>query len=324
MKLAAFTAGRKNGNCEIYVKEALMAAEEKGIEVQLYRLTEYDLHNCSACSQGFCPANANVEKCIYKDDAPFLVDAFLESDGVIIAAPAYSLTTSSLFFTFRDRVFGPKMDIAGPMTGRPEPEFIKGRYKHRPGGLISVGGCLHEHWTGFSLADLYSAVFSAQTEVVDHINVYGIADMNAAAANDEWLAKARKLGQNVAEAMLSGDNAWRGEKPGSCPSCHMDYVTVVPGTDDVICPICGIYGKIAVKDGVTTLDWPDTPECRGENRFTVEGKVFHMKDIEYCKKEVFAPVAEMAKEKAKKYREYNDCVVTPPSKAKKAAAAAAQ
>jgi len=311
MILSAFTAGRRNGNCEIYVKEALMAAEKKGIEVRLYRLTEYNLRPCIACPVLFCPASSDITKCVAKDDAPFLAEAFLDSDGVIFAAPAYSLTANSLFFAFRDKVFGPKMDIAGPMTGMPEPPFIKGRYKHRPCGLISVGGCLHEHWTGFSLAELHTAVMSAQNEVVDHMNVYGIAQIDAAAVNDEWLEKARKLGSNVADAMLTGDISWRGGERGSCPSCHLDLIQIKPGTDDVMCPLCGIYGKISVKDGVTTLDWPDTPECRQENRFTVEGKVFHLHDINDCMT-AFEPFAEQAKEKAKKYREYKSCIVAPP------------
>ena len=34
MKLVAFHSGRKNGNTEVFVKEALMAAEEMGIEVE--------------------------------------------------------------------------------------------------------------------------------------------------------------------------------------------------------------------------------------------------------------------------------------------------
>lgn len=314
MKLVAFSAGRRNGNTEIFVKEALMAAEKKGVDVELYRLTEYDIHNCSSCStSAFCPADADIDKCRYKDDAPFLAEAFLESDGVIIAAPAYSLTANSLFFAFRDRVFGPRMDIASPMVGMPSAAFIKGRHRHRPAGLISVGGCLHEHWTGFSLSNLFTALIPTQCEVVDHLNVYGIAEMNAAAVSEKWLEKARRLGENVADAILSGDNSWRGGDRGTCPVCHLNYIEVIPGTDDVLCPLCGIYGKISVRDGAVTVEWPDTPECRGENRFTVEGKIFHLKDIQKCMEE-FAPFREEAKQKAQKYRDYTSCIVKPPSK----------
>ena len=51
MKLTAFTAGRPGGNSEIYAKAALMAAEAKGVEVELIRLTDCDLHNCRDCGR---------------------------------------------------------------------------------------------------------------------------------------------------------------------------------------------------------------------------------------------------------------------------------
>ena len=144
MKLTAFTAGRPKGNTEIFVKEALMAAEAKGVEVELIRLTDCNLHNCRSCVPGFCPAARDATKCPYgKDDCTWLMEKFLDSDGYIVGAPAYSLTPSSLLFTFRDRVFGPKMDVAASFCGlRPEPEWAKGRFKARPGGLIGGGGAL--------------------------------------------------------------------------------------------------------------------------------------------------------------------------------------
>ena len=85
MKLTAFSAGRPGGNSEIYLKEALMAAEAKGVEVELIRLTDCDLHNCRDCSPNFCLAQTDVTKCPYgKDDCAWLVEKFLDSDGYII------------------------------------------------------------------------------------------------------------------------------------------------------------------------------------------------------------------------------------------------
>ena len=318
MKLTAFSAGRPGGNSEIYVKAALMAAEAKGIEVELIRLTDCDLHNCRDCSPVFCPAQEDVTKCPYgKDDCAWLVEKFLDSDGYIIAAPVFSLTPSSLLVTFRDRVFGPKMDVAHKDLGLPEAPFVKGRFKARPGGLISVGGALTEHWTSLGIPTLYTTTFSAQTDIVDHFNVYGIADANAAAYDEKWLAKARRLGENVADAMLTGDHSWRGEKEGTCPSCHLDLVQVVPGTNEVICPICGIHGFVSLADGVTKIDWPDTEECRRENRLTIGGKKIHLQEIFYCREHVFGPHEAEAKEKAKLYQDYKACVLTPPSRQKK-------
>ena len=318
MKLTAFTAGRPGGNSEIYAKAALMAAEAKGVEVELIRLTDCDLHNCRDCTPGFCLAQTDVTKCPYgKDDCEWLVEKFLDSDGYIIAAPVFSLTPSSLLVTFRDRVFGPKMDVASADLGMPEPAFVKGRFKAHPGGLISVGGAFTEHWTSLGVPTLYTTTFSAQTDIVDHFNVYGIADVTAAAYDEKWLALARKLGENVADAMLTGDHSWRGEKQGTCPSCHLDLLQVTPGTNKVICPICGITGFVSMKDGVIEVDWPDTEECRQDNRLTIGGKKRHLQEIFYGREHIFGPHQEEAAEKAKLYKAYTACVLTPPSRQKK-------
>lgn len=325
MKLVAFTAGRPRGNCEIFTKEALRGAQDKGVDVELIRLTDCDMHGCRACVPGFCPASIDPTKCPYgKDDAIWMIQKFLDSDGYIIAAPTYSLTPNSMLFDFRDRVFGPKMDVAGFMAGeRPEPEFATGKFKARPGALIAVGGALTENWTSLSISSLFTTTFSAQTEVVDWMNVYGVADPNAAAIEDEWLAKAYKLGQNLADAMLTGDHRWRGEKEGTCPQCHQDLVQIVPGTDTVLCPLCGIYGTLSVEDGKISVVWPDDKEHRRDNRMDIDGKLVHLYEVRECMAK-YKPRMEEAKEKAQKYHTWTDIIQTPPSKVRKAEERAAK
>ena len=320
MKLTAFSAGRPGGNSEVYVKEALMAAEAKGIEVELIRLTECDMHNCRDCSPNFCPAMMDMSKCPYgKDDTMWLMDKFLDSDGYIIGAPVFSLTPSSLLVTFRDRVFGPKMDVAAKELGIPEQPWVKGRFKARPGGLISVGGALTEHWTSLGIPTLYTTTFSAQTDIVDHMNVFGVADRYAAAIDDKWLERAHKLGENVADAMLSGDHSWRGEKEGTCPFCHLDMLTIEPGTTNVTCPICGVGGKLSIVDGAISVEWPDDERNRKDNRLRVAGKVTHQLEIRECREKCYDPYLDLAKEKYKKYEAYKDCLLKPPSRCKKVA-----
>jgi len=318
MKLSAFCAGRKNSNTEVYVKEALMAAEAKGVEVALYRLNEFELHNCTLCGPGQCPAIMNYQACPHQDDMVFLMDEFLKADGVIIAGSVYSLTGNSLFFTFRDRVFGPKMDVAMSTMGIPMNPFFEGRMKARPGGLISVGGALTENWTSLGLPSLFSATFSAQTEVVDHLNVYGIADYGAATLNEEFLSKAKALGEHVADAMLSGDFSWRGGDKGVCPQCHLSLLQLEPGTDKVMCPVCGIYGTIKAENGKSEIVWPEGVEYRRDNRLTIDGKKVHLMEIMECV-QAYKPREEEAKEKMKKYTSYDPTVKSPCKEKKKAA-----
>lgn len=317
MKLVGFCAGRKYGNTEVFIKEALMAAEEKGIEVEFIRLKDFELSKCTACDT-FC--NRDIDKCPHhKDDAPFIIEKFLDSDGVIIGGPVYSLTPSSLFFTFRDRVFGPKMDVASVWElGQDEMPFVKGRFKARPGALVSVGGALTENWTTLGIPNLYSATFSAQTDIVDHLNVYGVSDPGEATIHEDWLAKAHKLGENVADAMLTGDHSWRGEKEGTCPGCHLNLVEIQPGTNKALCPICGIYGEVSMEDGVVKITWPDDLDHRRDDRLCSRGKAVHLREIgEHMGQ--YKPNIPKAMEQLKKYKEYNACEVKSPFKeAKKA------
>ena len=54
-KVMGITAGRKNSNAEILLKEALMACEDAGAEVTMINLRDFnilDCTGCTACTQG--------------------------------------------------------------------------------------------------------------------------------------------------------------------------------------------------------------------------------------------------------------------------------
>lgn len=317
MKLIAFGCGRKYGNSEVFIKTALKAAEAKGIEVEFVRLKDFEMLKCTDCDL-FC--QKDVYKCPHhQDDTPYLVEKFLDSDGVIIGGPVFSLTPNSIFFTFRDRMFGPKMDVASLWElGREPEEFVKGRFKARPGALISVGGALTENWTSLGIPNMYSATFSAQTDIVDHMNVYGVSDPAEACIKEEWLEKARKLGENVADAMLTGDHSWRGEEEGLCPQCHLNLIQIEPGTTKALCPVCGIYGEMTIEDGAVKINWPDDFEHRRDNRLTPKGKAVHLREIREHMA-MYAPDVKRAKELLKEIKDYNACELKSPFReAKKA------
>ena len=44
------TAGRKDSNCEILLKEALLACREQGGEVRMINLKDYELLDCNGCT----------------------------------------------------------------------------------------------------------------------------------------------------------------------------------------------------------------------------------------------------------------------------------
>ena len=49
-KVMGITAGRKNGNSEILLKEALMQCEKEGAEVTMINLRDYHIIDCTGCT----------------------------------------------------------------------------------------------------------------------------------------------------------------------------------------------------------------------------------------------------------------------------------
>lgn len=112
-KIVAFSAGKTNGNTETYIKIALEEARKMSCEVELIRLNSCDLRPCKACLNMPCMAKGPAG-CILKDD------------GFLLGSPVWALGPAGVVSDFRDRIFGPKTDVAGKeLYG--EPEWMKGR-----------------------------------------------------------------------------------------------------------------------------------------------------------------------------------------------------
>ncbi|MBQ9032009.1 MAG: flavodoxin family protein [Parasporobacterium sp.] len=315
MKITAFCAGRRNGNTEILLKEALAGAQELGAEVEFIRLNDFELHNCSSCGQPSCMmSRLGPDKCIYKDDAEFLINHYLDSDGVLFGASVYSCTPNSLFFAMRDRLFGPKMDVA---QLKQIPPWYEGRVKRRPTAAISVGGAVAEHWTAFGLPCLLMADFSAGSDHVDMMNVTKVAAQGAIVLREDLIERAHQLGRHVAEAVLTGDHRWRGNQEGTCPSCHLNLLLTHPGTNEITCPVCGIYGHYEVDEkGIVKTVWPEDDAHRRENHFTPEGLAAHLEEIDEVVKELL-PKKDQIPEKMQKYKDWTTYDVKSPYRAAK-------
>ena len=65
------------GNSEILVKEALMGAEESGVEIEIIRLIDLDIK----------PPLGEGTPVVKGDDGAFLSRKLSECDGIILGAP---------------------------------------------------------------------------------------------------------------------------------------------------------------------------------------------------------------------------------------------
>jgi multimeric flavodoxin WrbA len=319
MKLLGLTCGRPLGNTEVLMKEALMGAEEAGAEVELVRMVDLDIRFCKQCAR--CLWNQKgPEYCPIKDDAPFLYNKILDSDGLIIGTPIYSWMAPGQLFVIRDRLLGPRVDKAfaiearkngtGIMGGQPPDERL---FKPRVAGLIADGGA---HTTyQLTIPPLYTLTFGMQMAVVDKLLAFDLTSTpGAAVLVDKVIKRSRKLGKNVAEALGKeyDDVKYKGDDPGTCPVCHNNMM-LVGNTTTVECAVCNIFGKVKIVGDKLTVIFPE--EELQKARLTIEGKRLHGIEIMDVVSKLQPGFKEIP-EKLKKYRAYDACIVKPPRKAK--------
>ncbi len=105
-KVMGITAGRKNGNSEILLKEALTVCEEQGAEVTMINLRDFNILDCTGCTA--CTKAMSQGKHIgctldSKDDKKKIMDVMLNQDAVIFSVPTYDLMPASAYLTFAHR-----------------------------------------------------------------------------------------------------------------------------------------------------------------------------------------------------------------------------
>jgi multimeric flavodoxin WrbA len=132
MKVLGLSCGRKMGNSEILVREALMETEQLGAEIEIIRLLDLNIKHCTGCIS--CTTNKIIKggggECIQKNDhMPFLLNKLAESDGVILGAPAFMLMPPGLLTLVMNRTLG-----AGKTWGERVAQHPK------VGAVIAVGG----------------------------------------------------------------------------------------------------------------------------------------------------------------------------------------
>lgn len=112
MKILGISFGRKLHNCDIVTIHALMAAFAAGADVKFINTMDMEIGHCTGC--GVCSALRDKGKqirCILKDDYLTLENEILDADGVIVAAPVYSIAPTGQLKTILTV-------LVRPMTGR--------------------------------------------------------------------------------------------------------------------------------------------------------------------------------------------------------------
>lgn len=288
MKILGLSFGRKGGNCDIVLKQALLGAmADRNAEVSYINTCHLKIDRCTGC--GACDRvreKGGMSICVIKDDFQFVENALMEADAVIAAAPVYVLGPTGQYKNFCDRI-GPSHDqsfLAEENKRRLElgwemEKLIPEKYfKQRPMALISVGGARTRGWTSMGLAGMYLLGFPLHMKPVDALNVYGMGDRVCPVLDDELMQRLKKMGKNIAQAasMKPEQMVWKGDSEGICPVCHCDQLTVREGTT-VECSVCGSIGTLFVEHGKIHVEYSAAEVQR--SRYLPGGDMEHCLEI---------------------------------------------
>ncbi|WP_294352004.1 flavodoxin family protein [uncultured Clostridium sp.] len=266
MKVLGISCGRKMGNTEILVKEALMGAEELGAEVELVRLNDLNLKPCTGCNA--CVVSlldkASNGDCVLKDDFSFIENKIMECDGIILGSPIYEKGPTGLLKILADRM-GPSHDVGFRMIAkkkREEEGITKGKavdersFKTRSASIIAVGG---SEWDTLALPLMQLTLVSTHMDIVDKMLVNWTGLPGSVLFQDDMIERARNSGRHVMKTLLKqedrniSDDKERPEyigEEGICPVCHSKLIEIREGDSNypAVCAICGVRGTLNVVD----------------------------------------------------------------------------
>ena len=305
VKVMGIAAGRKNSNNVILLKEALMYCEEAGAEVTMINLKDYkilDCTGCTSCTMGMSQGK-NVGCVLDAEDAKKkIMDVMLTQDAVIYSVPTYDLMPASAYLTFAQRSLSYEtafLETIGAIE-----------HKDRVAGLIAVGGSTRS-WQSMALEGLQATMFTTDMKVVDMILATRVPGMAQCLLDDDLIARARKLGENImtAAATPAEERKWLGDEDmGWCPNCHSNALVLgEPQWDGlhypVECQVCGAGGNLEqTEDG----RWKFVIQENGylKDRTTVAGRAKHLEEIGQTQGGFYADPEkqELVKQRLEKYK----------------------
>ncbi|WP_434297146.1 flavodoxin family protein [Clostridium sporogenes] len=299
------TAGRKDSNSEILLKEALLACEEQGAHVRMINLRDYNIMECSgctACTQGMI--NGKNVGCTLskKDDKEEIMKVMLNVDAIIVSVPTYDLTATATYLKFMHRNLAYEsafLELIGAIE-----------HRDRVAGLISVGGSTRS-WQSMALESIQATCFTNDFKVIDMYLATRVPAPKQCLLHDDMIQRAHKMGENIMKSLNTPakERAWMGEENmGWCPHCHSNALILGEMQWDgvcfpVECQVCGAGGNLKkTEDG----KWKFVIQKDGlsRDRTSVDGRGNHLREIEYTQGSFYTKEnLAIVKEKFAKYKE---------------------
>lgn len=213
--LALVASHRKLGNGEILVKEVAAAVDQEH-ELQLIRLTDFDLRPCRGCYTCLIPG----KECPIGDDLYFLAHQIQSADAIILAAPCYALGPAAITKLFGDRVIA-LARFFEDFWGKP---------------CVVIGTAGISGWEGYTLSALVNEARMFGWDVKDAHMFLGALPGEVLQDND-MLTRAREMGQTLFGPARQPD-------AGQCPTCRSE-IWKFPEPKLAVCPLCGQEAELA-------------------------------------------------------------------------------
>lgn len=278
MKVMGISAGRKNGNSDILLKESLSVCQEQGADVLMINLNDYHILHCTgceACTSGF--SKGIRVPCVLKDkdDKDRITNKMLEMDAVIFAVPTYDLMPCSLYLTFAQRSLAYEASFLQHIGAIEK--------KDRIAGIISVGGSTRS-WQSMALEGMGATMFTTSFRIIDMMMAKRVNRPAHVLLRPEFIERAHQLGENIMKSLRtpSEERQWLGEEGfGWCPVCHSN--ALIKGEErwdglkhDYECQVCSSGGTLE-PDGKGGYKFVIAENGLERNRF--QGTEEHLTEI---------------------------------------------
>lgn len=279
-KVMGITAGCKNSNSEILLKQALMACEAQGAEVTMINLRDYNILDCTGCTS--CTKAMSQGKnagCVLnkKDDKQKIMQVMLAQDAVIFSVPTYDLQPCATYLRFAQRSLSYETSFLETIGAI--------EHKDRVAALISVGGSTRS-WQSMALEGLQATMFTTDLQVIDMYLAKRVPGFAQCLLDDEMMARATQIGEHIMTAVQTepAQRGWLGDPDmGWCPNCHSNALVLGEKQWDglyypVECQVCGAGGTLE-PDGKGGWKFVIQADGLVKDRTTVAGRAKHLAEI---------------------------------------------
>jgi multimeric flavodoxin WrbA len=292
------------GNTEVLLREAFMAAEEMGAEVEMVNLHDMKIIPCDGCesctikvTRGGRPVCVNHGK----DDMDLIMDKVLHADGIIVSVPSFVLQPQGIYKVFIDRWL--PYEVALLLEAK-----VIDKAPERVAGLITAGGST-QNWMSLTLPALQMSMFMQSIKVVDQMMATRVARPGHVVLKPELLERARTLGRNVVTATQTPYDQvkWLGDPDeGWCKVCHSNLLMQgKPHWDgttyEIECAMCGAGGSLKIENG--NAEFVIAENGLEHCRIFSEGRKNHFYEIMETQKQAFQNLANI-KAGCEKYRQH--------------------